>query len=509
MDEKEIMIQQPAPIFTAQAVYPNKEIQPLSLSQYLGSYVVLFFYPADHTFVCPTEICSFSDRQPEFTAINTQVIAVSCDSTFSHLAWINMPRSQGGLGDMKIPIVSDMDKSIAKKYGVLIEDEGVPLRGLFIISPTGILRQTTVNDLPVGRNVDEIVRLVQAFQFTDTHGEVCPANWQPGSATMNPDPIKSKEYFASSSDGRPRVTNTAAGPGEVTNIRFGALIQPDQNDMGGGSTGMLGWMRRQFRSTLHDYCLSLKNHPLHTRALTASVLAMLGELLGVFVRHRRMIMSTTKNVRGDRQSHYKQFLGWDGHDGANVISLQRLLSFGLCGLVIGGPVSHYWHVFMNHLLMPVDASTRGLAGETRLLLRVGLSQVGRSILTLSYHSNYSYIILSQLIIHTISIQSTLSCVLMSFADFSAPFSLIASHHHDSFIAFVGRDGAAIFCCHGGGSTSSHGTDPFRWQCPSSRYPITHPLIYIPHIHRIHLVTSSTTPSDISLTPPLIHPLLPL
>ena len=376
MDIKEIMIQQSAPTFTAQAVYPSKEIQSLSLTQYLGSYVVLFFYPADHTFVCPTEICSFSDRQPEFTAINTQVIAISCDSTFSHLAWINMPRSQGGLGDMKIPIVSDMDKSIARQYGVLIEDEGVPLRGLFIISPTGILRQTTVNDLPVGRNVDEIVRLVQAFQFTDTHGEVCPANWQPGSATMNPDPIKSKEYFSSSSDGRPRVTNTAAGPGEVTNIRFGGLIPQDQKLID-SSKGLLGWMRHQFRCTLHDYCLSLKNHPLHTRALTASVLAMLGELLGIFVRHRRMIMNLPKNQR--ETSHYKQFLGWNGDDGANVISIQRLLSFGLYGLVIGGPVNHYWHVFMNHLLMPTDASTRGLAGETRLFLRVGLSQVSTTI----------------------------------------------------------------------------------------------------------------------------------
>jgi alkyl hydroperoxide reductase subunit AhpC len=172
MAETEAYIQQPAPLFTAQAVFPNKEIKSLSLADYGGAYVVLFFYPADHTFVCPTEIVAFSDRQPEFTAINTQVIAVSCDSTFSHLAWINTPRAQGGLGDMKIPVVSDLDKSISKKYGVLIENEGVPLRGLFIISPTGILRQATVNDLPVGRNVDEIVRLVRAFQFTDEHGEV-------------------------------------------------------------------------------------------------------------------------------------------------------------------------------------------------------------------------------------------------------------------------------------------------------------------------------------------------
>lgn len=145
--------------------------------------------------MCPTEIIAFGDRQPEFDAINTQVIAASADSHFTHLAWVNTRRSEGGLGDMKIPIVADFDKSVATKYGVLLPG-GIPLRALFIISPTGQLRQITVNDLPVGRNVDEIIRLIKAFQFVDVHGEVCPANWQPGDRTMNADPEKSKEYFS-------------------------------------------------------------------------------------------------------------------------------------------------------------------------------------------------------------------------------------------------------------------------------------------------------------------------
>ncbi len=187
-------IQQAAPQFTVSALMPNKEFKDISLSDYLGKWVVFFWYPLDFTFVCPTEIIAFGDRQHDFDKINTQVIAASCDSLFTHLAWVNTPRSHGGLGDMKIPIVADFNKTVANQYGVLLPD-GVPLRALFIISPTGVLRQITVNDLPVGRNVDEIIRLVKAFQFVDVHGEVCPANWQPGDITMKADPNGSLTYF--------------------------------------------------------------------------------------------------------------------------------------------------------------------------------------------------------------------------------------------------------------------------------------------------------------------------
>ncbi|RHZ15476.1 hypothetical protein DYB37_011391 [Aphanomyces astaci] len=190
-------IRKPAPAFTAPAVV-NGEFEDISLSDFLGKYVVLFFYPLDFTFVCPTEIIAFSDRVAEFEKLNTVVLAASCDSKFSHLAWINHPRNDGGLGPMNIPVISDITKKIARDYGVLIEDgddAGVPFRGLFIIDPKGTLRQITVNDLPVGRNVDEILRLVQAFQYTDEHGEVCPAGWTPGAATLVADPNGSKAYF--------------------------------------------------------------------------------------------------------------------------------------------------------------------------------------------------------------------------------------------------------------------------------------------------------------------------
>ena len=150
-------------------------------------------YTIYSTFVCPTEIIAFSERVNEFKALNTEVVAVSVDSHFSHLAWTNLERKRGGLGDIKFPILSDLTKKVSEDYGVLLPDAGISLRGLFIIDEKGIVRQITVNDLPVGRSVDETLRLVKAFQFTDKHGEVCPANWQEGSKTINP--AKASEYF--------------------------------------------------------------------------------------------------------------------------------------------------------------------------------------------------------------------------------------------------------------------------------------------------------------------------
>ncbi|NXP47939.1 PRDX1 protein, partial [Heliornis fulica] len=196
MSSGKAFIGKPAPDFTATAVMPDGQFKDIKLSDYKGKYVVFFFYPLDFTFVCPTEIIAYSDRADEFKKINCEVIGASVDSHFCHLAWINTPKKQGGLGTMKIPLISDTKRDIAKEYGVLKEDEGIAYRGLFIIDEKGILRQITINDLPVGRSVDETLRLVQAFQFTDKHGEVCPAGWKPGSDTIKPDVQKSKEYFS-------------------------------------------------------------------------------------------------------------------------------------------------------------------------------------------------------------------------------------------------------------------------------------------------------------------------
>jgi len=187
-------IQKPAPEFETDAVI-NSEFKKVKLADYKGKYVVLFFWPLDFTFVCPTEIIAFSDRVQEFRDIGCEVLGCSTDSHFTHLAWVKTKRADGGLGDMKIPLLADTNHKIARDYGVLIEDQGIAFRGLFIIDPKGVLRQITINDLPVGRDVDETLRLVQAFQFTDKHGEVCPAGWRPGKATIKPTVNASKEYF--------------------------------------------------------------------------------------------------------------------------------------------------------------------------------------------------------------------------------------------------------------------------------------------------------------------------
>eukprot|EP00095_Tigriopus_kingsejongensis_P008013 maker-scaffold269_size230758-snap-gene-1.43 protein:Tk08013 transcript:maker-scaffold269_size230758-snap-gene-1.43-mRNA-1 annotation:"peroxiredoxin 1" len=192
------MVLQPtqnAPEFKGRAVV-NGEFKTIKLSDYKGKYVVFFFYPLDFTFVCPTEIIAFNDRLQEFRQIGCELIACSTDSEFSHLAWVNTPRDKGGLGPMAMPLLADKNLEIARAYGVLKENEGIAFRGLFIIDPHQKLRQITVNDLPVGRDVDETLRLVQAFQFTDKHGEVCPAGWKPGKKSMKPNQEGVADYLA-------------------------------------------------------------------------------------------------------------------------------------------------------------------------------------------------------------------------------------------------------------------------------------------------------------------------
>eukprot|EP00243_Klebsormidium_subtile_P003889 TRINITY_DN17520_c0_g1_i1.p1 TRINITY_DN17520_c0_g1~~TRINITY_DN17520_c0_g1_i1.p1 ORF type:complete len:299 (+),score=64.93 TRINITY_DN17520_c0_g1_i1:40-897(+) len=187
-----------APDFEAEAVY-DQEFIKVRLSDYQKQkkYVVLFFYPLDFTFVCPTEITAFSDRHSEFAAVNTEVLGVSVDSVYSHLAWIQTDRKAGGLGDLNYPLVADLTKEIAKAYNVLIGDVGAALRGLFIIDPQGVIQHATINNLAIGRSVDETLRTLQAVQYVqDNPDEVCPAGWKPGSATMKPDPKGSKDYFA-------------------------------------------------------------------------------------------------------------------------------------------------------------------------------------------------------------------------------------------------------------------------------------------------------------------------
>lgn len=188
-----------APDFKAQAVV-NGDFKEVSLENYKGKWKVLLFYPLDFTFVCPTEIIAYNDARDRFQKLNCEVLALSTDSHFSHLSWVKQPRPEGGLGkETVIPLVADFNKTISRDYEVLIEDEGVSLRGLFLIDEDGYIQHSTINNLPVGRNVEETLRLLEAYQFTKKHGEVCPANWSQGASTIKPDPVGSKDYFRQNS----------------------------------------------------------------------------------------------------------------------------------------------------------------------------------------------------------------------------------------------------------------------------------------------------------------------
>ena len=189
------LVGKPAPAFKGQAVLPSTEFVEISLDQYKGKWVVLFTYPLDFTFVCPTEIIKFSEECKEFKKIGCEVIGMSTDSCFSHLAWINTPRKEGGLGGIEYPIIGDLGGVISKKYGFYMEDAHIDLRGTAIIDPDGIVRHIGMNHPDVGRSITEVLRLVKGFQFTREHGEVCPAQWEEGGDTIKPDVKKSHDYF--------------------------------------------------------------------------------------------------------------------------------------------------------------------------------------------------------------------------------------------------------------------------------------------------------------------------
>ena len=188
------LVQKPAPDFKADALI-GEEFKQVSLADFQGKWVCLFFYPLDFTFVCPTEITAFDGAVKLFREANCELVGCSVDSKFSHLAWAKTDRKAGGIGKLQFPLLADINKSIARSYGVLIESAGIALRGLFLINPKGVVTYQVVHDLNVGRNVDETLRVLRAFQESEKTGEVCPANWTPGKQTMKADPVKSKEYF--------------------------------------------------------------------------------------------------------------------------------------------------------------------------------------------------------------------------------------------------------------------------------------------------------------------------
>jgi peroxiredoxin 2/4 len=190
-----VLVAKQAPDFKAQAVMPDNSFQEISLSDYQGKYVVLFFYPLDFTFVCPSEIIAFDKRLDEFKSRGVEVIGVSIDSHFSHLAWKNTEINNGGIGNVQYPLVADIDKSVTDAYD-LRTGPGIALRGSFLIDKSGVVQHQVVNNLPLGRNIDEMLRMIDALQFTEEHGEVCPAGWQKGKAGMKGSTEGVAEYLA-------------------------------------------------------------------------------------------------------------------------------------------------------------------------------------------------------------------------------------------------------------------------------------------------------------------------
>jgi len=190
------LVGKPAPEFRSKAVINGKIVDDFRLSEYRGKYVLFFFYPLDFTFVCPTELHAFQERLGEFEERNAQLIGCSVDSWFSHAAWLDVPKSKGGIQGVSYPLVSDLNKTISANYEVLKEDEGIAYRGLFLIDRQGIVRHQLINDLPLGRSVDETLRLLDALILHEQHGEVCPANWKRGAKSMKPSGEGLVEYFS-------------------------------------------------------------------------------------------------------------------------------------------------------------------------------------------------------------------------------------------------------------------------------------------------------------------------
>lgn len=191
-----VLVGKPAPAFQAKAVEGQRIIDTLSLQDYKDKYVILFFYPLDFTFVCPTELHAFQEKLEEFEKRGAQVIGCSVDSCYSHLAWLNTPKAKGGIEGIDYPIVADLNKTIARDYDVLAHKDGIAYRGLFLIDREGIVRHQVVNDLPLGRSVDEALRMLDALIYFDINGEVCPANWQRGKKSIKPTQDGLEQYFA-------------------------------------------------------------------------------------------------------------------------------------------------------------------------------------------------------------------------------------------------------------------------------------------------------------------------
>ena len=365
-----VRVRDKAPIWTANAIMPStKEKKLLSLSQYNGRYVVLIFISTSFKSLSLSEIISYSKRQIEFDAINCQLIIVCNDSYYTILSCINNFEEEG-LKDLKIPIVSDFNMRVVKQYGMLHDD--AIMEGIVLISDNGIIRHISINH-NTGDNIDEVVRLVKAFQFTDKNGEVCPVNWNPGDATIRATPTDSRDFFSqslkeSTSDNSDRTSVRLRTTREYTPLeeaQMQSTLLRLQRIIGSSSDYIL----TRIKNLIETYNRNLRERPLITKAITSGVIAVISEGLRIYITKRKLAYNLTTSTQKNHQIMNPQDIL--SLSRASTFSWQKLVTMGSFGCLVSGPLHHYWYKFLDHIV----ANKLSVPMRIKLLVKVAIHQL--------------------------------------------------------------------------------------------------------------------------------------
>lgn len=363
-------IRQRAPSWSSVAIMPNKVKKTISLSDYNGRYVALIFLSTNFNTLSLSEILSYSKRQIEFDALNCQVIIISNDSYYTILSCINS-FDEEGLMDLKIPIVSDFNMKISKQYGMFNDNDDIIMGGLLLISDIGIIRHVYINS-NIGENIEEVVRLVTAFQFTDKHGEVCPANWNPGDMTMKANPTDSRDFFNNKKENKNDDSNSTTSvrlrstreytPSEEEHLT--STLQRLHNIIGSSSDVILNFLKK----IINCYNYQLQQKPLLTKAITSGVIAIISEGLRVYITKKRLHHALTRSAYKNDGLKPLDILSLTR---ASTYSLQKVCSLGSLGFLISGPLHHYWYQFLDFLVV----NKMAIPLRVRLFVKVFIHQL--------------------------------------------------------------------------------------------------------------------------------------
>ena len=367
--KKMIGIREKAPEWTSTAIMPNKVKKTISLSDYNGRYVALIFLSTSFNTSSLSDLLSYSKRQIEFDALNCQVIIVSNDSYYTILSCINSIDS-AGLNDMKIPIVSDYNMNIVKRYGMYGDSDDVIMEGVVLISSIGVVRHVYLNN-NVSENIEEVIRLVKAFQFTDKNGEVCPANWNPGDMTIKATPTDAQDYFNHN-----KVSTISSDSNSTTSVRlrstreYTPLEEEQLNStlkrllsiIGSSSDVIL----RSIKRIINSYNAQLQKKPLITKTITSGFIALISEWLRVYITKRRLNYSLTRSTRNNN-------LIMNPHDilslsTASIYSWQKVVLMGSFGFLVSGPLHHYWYRFLDLIVVNRMAVPQGIRGLVKVII---------------------------------------------------------------------------------------------------------------------------------------------